>query len=221
MGLGKLEITSPVVILGEGAGDRAFFQLLCDRRGIQNVQCIEAGGSGKFAEFLKNIRTITGFNRVCRTLIVVADNDDTPDANFNDVRRALKNAKLPQPNAPLTRLTYTTDPLGVAAMMVPFDGTFLRQRGCLETIILEAVQASQPMIANCVPAFGTCVGADTWTNGSHLAKFRLRAILAAFFSHDPNFSLQYAVATDNLFSFTHQTFDPLVAFIRRMQSETP
>lgn len=222
MGLGKLEITSPIVLLGEGAGDQALFKYLCEVHSITDVQCIDAGGSGKYGEFLKNIDAVTGFKKNCRTLIVSADNDDSMDANFGDVRKALKSAKLPVPNEPLKRLEHTNRDLGVAVMMVPFDEKFQRRRGCLETLLLEALQTSQPVFSGCVPAFEICVGANIWANGSHRDKFRLRAILAALFSHDPNFSLQYAVEPKHrAIPLDHPCFSPIVAFIQQMQAETP
>ena len=57
--------------------------------------------------------------------------------------------------------------------------------------------------------------ADGWANGSHVDKFRLRALLAASFPSNPNFGLQYALdPAHDVIPLTHGSFDHIVAFLR-------
>ena len=190
----NIEITKQYVIVCEGAGDAAFFTHLCAVHEIEGFQCLDAGGETKFEQYVKDLRTITGFNRTCKLLLVVGDNDDKANAKFDNIRKALKKAKVPAPDNPFDVLKWTTDELRVAIMMLPFDNDRKSVKGCLETILLVSAIAKNQALANCVTPFEICVGANVWPSSSHADKFRLRALLAAIFRDDPNFGLQYALA---------------------------
>lgn len=212
-------ISQEFLIVGEGSGDRAFFEHLCTVHNIQGVQALDAGGTGKLEQFLKDLPSRTGF-RKCKLLLVVGDNDDTPDDSFKKIRIAVKKAKLPVPDNPLQLIKWTTEDLRVAIMMLPFDGNNNSIKGCLETLLLQPAFQKNPQIAACIPAFGTCVGADGWTNGSHVDKFRLRALLAATFPHDPNFGLQYALnPAHGVIPLAHASLDRIVAYLRGLPAQ--
>ncbi|MFZ1919189.1 MAG: DUF3226 domain-containing protein [Terriglobales bacterium] len=215
------EITEEFLIVGEGAGDQAFFRHLCDVHGIGPVQVLDAGGTGKLEEFLKSLPTRTGF-RKCKMLVVVGDNDDAPDERFKQIRIFLKRAKvLPVPENPF-QVKYTTGDLKLVVIMLPFDDARNRTRGCLETLLIPSAFEHLPEIAKCIPAFGECIGVGRWPNGSHVDKFRLRALLAAAFPDNPNFGLQYALHPDrNVIPLDHQCFGPIVEFIRGLLPPVP
>jgi len=216
----RVHITQQFVIIGEGAGDAAFFSHLCAVHSIGGFQCLDSGGSGNFEQYIKDIRTISGFNINCKLLLVVGDNDDNAKENFRRVRLALKRAKVPAPDNPLEVLKWTTDDLRVAIMMLPFDNNLNSTRGCLETLLLESARAKNPAIAGCVPAFEACVGANTWANGSHVDKFRLRALLASKFQDDPNFGLQFALNPKyDVIPLTHDAFNGIVDYLRALPAK--
>jgi uncharacterized protein DUF3226 len=220
------EITRQFVIVGEGAGDAMFFNHLCTVNSIAGYQCLDAGGTGKFEQYLKDLPALSGFRRHCKVLVIVGDNDDSPDDKLKEVRLAVKRASthlgrlsppfvLPVPENSFQIAKYTTSDLRVVIMMLPFDAHENRTKGCLETLLLESAAAKNPAIAACVPAFGTCIGVQGWANGSHVDKFKLRAILAAKFPQDPNFALQYALdPAHDVIPLNHAAFDPIVDFLK-------
>lgn len=211
----RTEITEPNVIVGEGAGDAAFFKYLCQVRNIAGFQCLDAGGESKFEDYLKDLPSATGFKAKCKLLLVVGDNDDKTDAAFKRVRLAVKKADLPVPDNPQQIMKWTTDSLRVGILMIPFDDAGSSTKGCLETVLLESAFDKNQEIAKCIPAFGKCVGADEWANGSHVDKFKLRSLLAAAFRHDPNFGLQYALnPKHDVIPLEHRSFDKIVSFLR-------
>ena len=214
-----LAITKPVIIVGEGAGDAAFFQHLCALNQISNVQTVDARGTGKVEAFLKDLSSLTGF-RDCKLIVLVGDNDNAPDDNFNDMRGRLKRAKLPFPNNPLEMTHYTNSDVQSTIMMLPFDDLGNRKRGCLETLLIESAFAKLPTIADCIPDFGKCIGVGDWSQVSHVDKFRLRAFLSAAFPDDPNFALQWALdPAHNVIPLNHSCFEPIVNFLRRVIGE--
>jgi hypothetical protein len=211
----KIEITEQIVIVGEGAGDAAFFTYLCQVHKIGGFQCLQAGGEAKFEQFLKDLRTITGFKTKCKVLIVVGDNDDKTDAAFKRVRLAVKRANLPVPDKPQQIMKWTTNDLRVGIVMIPFNTAGDSVKGCLETLLLEAAFERNERVAKCIPSFEKCIGADNWPNGSHNAKFKLRALLAAVFPDDPNFGLQYALKPAcGVIPLEHKSFAGIVSFLR-------
>jgi hypothetical protein len=222
------EITQQFVIVGEGAGDAMFFNHLCAVHAIPGFQCLDAGGTGNFEQYLKDLPALTGFLKNCKILVIVGDNDDTPDDRFKEIRLAVKRASthlgrrspsivLPVPDNPFQIVKYTTSDLRVVIAMLPFDANENRTKGCLETLLLQSASAKNPGIAACVPAFGTCIGVEGWPNGSHVDKFKLRAILAAAFPHDPNFGLQYALnPAHDVIPLTHIALDPIVRFLKAL-----
>jgi hypothetical protein len=219
----RVQITQERVIVGEGAGDAAFFTHLCAVNNIQGFQCLDAGGRDKFEQYLKDLNTITGFTAKCRLLLVVGDNDDDNVADsFKRVRLAVKRAKLPVPDTAQQVMKWTTNDLKVAIAMIPFNEAGQAVRGCLETLLLPAAFERNGLIAHCIPAFGECVGANGWANGSHADKFKLRALLAAVFRADPNFGLQYALnPVHNVIPLDHQSFAGIVALLRDLPAIVP
>jgi hypothetical protein len=211
------EITQNFVIVGEGAGDAAFFTHLCSEHAIPGFQCLDAGGSGKFEQYLKDLPALSGFRKNCRLLVVVGDNEDAPEKSFIRIRSALKKAKLPAPNNPLEVLKHTTDDLRVVVIMLPLTDKGESSKGCLETVLLEGTFEHNPDIAKCIPDFGACIGVGKWANTAHSDKFRLRALLAAAFPDNPNFGLQYALNPEHgVIPLKHKSLEPIVEFLRSL-----
>jgi hypothetical protein len=211
----RVEITEANVIVGEGAGDAAFFAYLCQVHSILGFQFLDAGGESKFEQYLKDLPAMTGFKTKCKVLVVVGDNDDKIEAAFKRVRLAVKRAALPVPDKAQQIMKWTTQDLRVGIVMIPFNDVGESIKGCLETLLLASAFEHNEQIAKCIPEFGKCVGSESWTNGSHIDKFKLRALLAAAFPDDPNFGLQYALKPEHgVIPLDHRSFAGVVDFLR-------
>jgi len=207
-------ITNDYLIVGEGQGDSAFVKNLCDVRGVDlsNFQIEEAGGTGKFESYIGGLKLRPHFDRV-KGLLIVGDNDDSPDENFGNIQNHLKKGKLPRPTQRLQVARHAADSVAVAVMMLPYTIAGGATRGSLETLLLKSVNDSYPVIGACVDAYRRCIPPGGRTNNEE-DKFRLRCFLAALWVHEPNISLQYAVSpSKHLINLNHECFNEVAAFL--------
>lgn len=207
-------ITSDFLIVGEGKGDAAFVRHLCEARGIDitNFQIEEAGGSGNFEAYVRGLSFRRSFDRA-EGLLVVGDNDDSPDANFNQIRNYLKKAKLPCPNQRLQVARNGPQGVAVVVMMLPYTVAAGPTRGSLDTLLLTSVDDNNAAIGACINAYRACIPGDRKKNEED--KFRLRCFLAALYPEDPNISLQYALLPSrNLIDLNHVCFNEISDFLR-------
>jgi len=201
------EITEDFLIVGEGEGDSAFFRHLLANRGIAGFQAEDAGGSGNFRNHLQGLNIRSGINRL-RALIVVGDNEETPDDCFKRIRSHLKKADLPVPNNPLELAPRTTG-FPVAVMMIPFD----KARGALESLLLKAATDHLVVPARCVGNYCQCINTSTWPKTAS-DKMRLRCMIAAAWPEDPNIGLQWALSPDRkLIPLNHPCFDEVAQWL--------
>jgi hypothetical protein len=204
-------IENDFLIVGEGDGDSAFFNYLNADRNLTGFQCEHAGGNTGFEDYFKALVGRKGYHRL-RGLIAVGDNDQTPDDSFKEIRKQLKNAKLPPPDTPQTIVKRNGAP-AVAILMLPLPVNGGSSHGCLETVLLEAAIAHNPVISACVLTYCTCTGANAWPK-SAADKLKLRALLSAASPSDPNIGLQYALKpTKNLIPMNHAAFTSIADFI--------
>lgn len=203
------------LILGEGKGDAAFVRHLCEVRGIDivNFQIEDAGGSGNFEDYIGGLRFRPNFDGA-KGLLVIGDNDDSPEENFNQIRNHLKKGKLPYANQPLQLARHRPDGLAVAVMMLPYTIANGPTRGSLDTLLLTSVDQHNAEIGACIDGYRKCIAAGSRTKNEE-DKFRLRCFLAALSVHDPNISLQYAVSPSRrLVDLNHPCFNEIEGFLR-------
>ena len=204
-------ITKRFLIVGEGAGDAAFFTHLCEVRNIEGFQIEDAGGNTNFQRYLEGLPGRTGFDEL-EAALIVSDNDETPDDSWKEVRRQLKKADLPYPDNPLRVARRSTNSVAILVMMIPFVGNTV-SRGCLETLLLESAGNHLPEAKLCVDSLCSCIDTSKWSQTS-LDKMRLRCILASAWSSDPNVGLQWALKPDkSLIPLTFQCFDEIAAIL--------
>ena len=207
------KITHDFLIAGEGSGDQALFVHLCAANGIANYQFENFGGIGNLESWLSGLPGLSGYGHL-RLIVVVADNDDRPADRFTEVRKAIKKAKLPTPQAAFELRKEANKP-AMLVVMLPFTPPATPRRGCLETLLLESASAHLPQYMPCVDQFCTCVNSQAWVQRSHIDKLRLRVLLSGASEDDPNLGLQYALNPVNgLIPLNHGSFDALVALLR-------
>jgi hypothetical protein len=198
-------------LVGEGKGDSAFFQHLCDVRGVTGFQIEQSGGTGHFQSYLSGLVSRTNFDRL-KALLVVGDNDETPTDSFNQIRSYLKKAKLPVPSEAFKVKRNHPEELAVVVLMIPFTKAGGATRGCLETVLLPAIEAHRPAVKACVDSYQTCLAAN-WTKNK-TDKFRVRCSIAAMWPADPNFGLQFALEpARDMIPLTHPAFNEVVEFL--------
>jgi hypothetical protein len=208
-------ITRDFLVVGEGQGDAAFVRHLCAVRGIDtdNFQIEDAGGTGKFEAYIGGLRFRPNFDRT-KGLLIVGDNDDSPDDNFGNIQNYLKKGKLPRPAHRLQVARHTADGLAVVVMMLPYTIAGGATRGSLETLLLRSVNDGNPVIAGCVDVYRGCIPAAGRTKNQD-DKFRLRCFLTALWVDDPNISLQYAISpAKHLIDLSHESFNEVAAFLQ-------
>jgi hypothetical protein len=197
------------MVVGEGDGDAFFIRNLCEARGIGGIQVEDARGNAKFPEFLRGLRDSTDFGRL-KGLLIVSDNDDKPDDSYKRIRGHLKDTRFPYAEAPLR--PARRDGITVVVMMLPFTATGGPTRGCLETVLLQAVEPANVEVARCIDVHRECIAGARTRNQED--KFRMRSFIAALYKEDPNLSISFATSRDRgLVDLGHQCCNEIVDFL--------
>lgn len=215
------DISKTILIVGEGAGDAALIQYLCEDRGIDGFQIEDARGNSKFQDFIGGLVGRKGIQNL-RALIIVADSENGAQNSFEDIRKQMKAAQVPYPHNPYT---FARQPnLGSYAtyvLMIPFSSgpPITATTGALETLLLPSAEQHLGNASRCLDAWCECVQMNPWSK-VHRDKARLRSLLAAAHPEDPNISLQWALSPrKNLIPLGHQSFDPLAALLRSLPQQ--
>jgi hypothetical protein len=205
----KIEITGDRLIVGEGESDAAFLKLLCESRGIIGFEIRAASGNMSFKPFLTAVKGIAGSR--LRSVILVADNDETPDESFRSVRNQIPD-EWAHPNNPLEKAQRPGTPRIVVAM-VPFPTIGASSHGCLESMLLQAAEPTLPQQTACLNAYCDCIGVDNW-NRTARDKMRLRCLMSASYPDDPNAGTPYSLKPDRgLIPLSHVYFDELAGLL--------
>jgi hypothetical protein len=163
---------------------------------------------------LKGLQARTGFNRL-KGLLIIADNDETPDDSFKNVQRQIEKAKLPRPLTPLQKAIRTNFPCAVVVLMLPYPNVGADSHGCLETLLLPAAERNLPNQQACVRIYRECVvGCGGQWSKTASSKMHLRCLLSASCPEDPNISLRHALRPErNLIPLTDPIFDPVASIL--------
>jgi hypothetical protein len=179
--------TSPYQILCEGDGDEGFLKALRAAHNLPDFEITCVAADGGFREKLESFE-IPVDRGIVRKILVVADNDATPDRTFRMRQKDIRRCRVyPVPERP--RQVRHSDRASMAVVMLPGDN----EAGNLETLLLRAIRASHPEIVQCCEAYCECTlsgQADDWPRGRR-DKMLLRSILSARIKDDPNASLAY------------------------------
>jgi len=207
--------------LCEGNEDAALVRKLIDTaaRGIKafDVSPIndlsDAKGSGGFGESIIGSEPMTNFGAVSE-VVIIADNDDDPDGNFEMVRGQLQKAKengdlqrdWGVPDQPYVR--EAGDP-SVTIWMWPGPG----KHGCLETVLWDIVLKKYKAEANCVETALACTGADQWAT-SKRDKARIRCFMSLYYKKNPALALSLAWRdAPQMFPPQSAEFTPIARFL--------
>ena len=178
------------LILCEGTHDVAFFSRLLDVHGISNYRIAapqDPGGVPGFGRALRAIATSSEYNLVERILIV-ADNDENPKAQFRKVRDEIQNSGHRYGIPDRSRLlTKSDDGLpSVEILMLPKNS----EPGCLETLLLDPIYSQAQQVQPALDKYCGVTGIDSWSP-SKSAKARLRIMVASLNRQNPDLSLAW------------------------------
>jgi len=157
-----------------------FLCTLLKHKAITNceVGCPSRVGWPNVRAYLKGIKALDLVNPVLRGVLVVADSDDKPDAQFLSMSAALDDAEFP---APSKTFSIEGDPLRTAIFIMPREG----QDGTLEHILLEAVLAEKPQLQECLDDFLGCTGTAAHGSENQKAKMRMSSLVSALCIDNP------------------------------------
>jgi hypothetical protein len=218
------EFTETRIIIGEGYEDAIFAsqiirtpaRLLPHFDVWANEDLGKIGGNSGFrksaaaADIKRNFPLVTD-------VVILADNDEDPQASFasvcSQIRNAKQNGQLKRnwaiPTAPATK--QAGDP-SVSVWMFPAPG----QAGCLETLLWTAIQNQRGNTANvaCVEAALRCTGANQWPK-SKQDKARVRAFLSLVCRDNPSATFNNLWRDfPDLIPMNQAAFTPVADFLR-------
>lgn len=182
---------------------------------MQCCQIEDAGGDSKFGAYLAGLKGRKGFHQL-RKVVIVAHNDDRPERSFKRIRKQLKNAELPYSESPFKwAIRNQSDSLDTYVIMIPFSN-LTPECGSLETLLMPAAMSTLAIHVPCLEARCQCTEIARRSK-SHADKARLRVLLAAANSDDPNIGLQFAVSSEkNLIPFSHECFNELSDLLKSL-----
>lgn len=145
-------------------------------------------------------------------MLIVADSDDEPDKNFEEIKKQIKKAGFAPPDNPL-EVKRQSAGMVLVVMMIPINETGFSSKGCLETLLLRAVTHHLPNVHTCAEAYLQCLNTAGWSV-TKIDKMKLRCIVAGFWKDDPNISLGYALKPDKgIIPLNHECFDSVANFL--------
>ncbi len=209
----------PWLILCEGESDRRFFNQLIETRAIPNEFQVRfpsrsptdrTGGRSRFGPWLMAATLNTGWPSI-RAVLIVSDNDDSPNASFEEVRASLAAGDwraIPTAEGQVAKAKNFPD---TVIQMVPSN-----QIGGLEDLCLLAAYSKWQNIEAPLGVYAQAAGVGSW-GATKQSKMKLQSLIAATCQARPDAGFmghwredsQYHVPMD------HDAFDDLADVLLR------
>jgi hypothetical protein len=204
----------PALILYEGEEDKAFLKALLAHSGLTDSFSIHNYCQGKeaFGAILAGLVAARGI-KARKAVILVVDNDGNPLESFQNIRTQIESAGFNVPASPRD-LTNTDNLPAISVLMLPWD----TDAGCLETLLLSAVNPAYFSQLECANCLVDCNHANNWDIPKK-AKLLMRAFLSGVCRVDPNTGLRFAWkegrgTPTNMFDLGSANFDGILAYLR-------
>ncbi len=210
----------PRLLICEGPEDCFFFHRLIETRNLPRFHIWHTGGrkhsrggNAKFGE------AIAGFQisrpktfASLRDIVIVADNDEAPKDNFDNVCRQIDEffGAGSAPSKPLERTTKIKP--AVSVLMIPWASL----NGHLERLCVPSARDADKTIGKDVDTFMALIGAEKWNNDSRFGKAWLRTNLAVRCVVDPFVALGKVFDEDKhhqLIPVNHSSFKDIADFL--------
>jgi hypothetical protein len=228
----KKDFTAPLVFLCEGNADCAFVRAALEHRqrtagfNIRSTVYEDAhgkpcgGGITHVGRALDSFRIFGGFAAVTH-IVVVIDNDDDPQANFDSVRNqvaAIATTAAPHfaiPVTPGVRATIARP--GIDVTVVPLPGVGIQ--GTVESLLLPSAKAANAQVGACLDTFATCAQVQTWALEAQKNKMKIRCLLSAVHANNPEIGLgRVWDEAPHLIPLTHATLTNAVDMVNAQQA---
>jgi hypothetical protein len=211
------QVIGPHVVLGEGERDRSFLDYLCQNRQIAGLTLGYVGGNGGFRKYLDGMFAGQRFSE-CNSILLVSDNDESAADSFKEIKDQLNAIGFPSPSHPL-EIAKKHDYPSIGILMLPHPASANDTRGCLETLLIQAMTSAHPMQAACVDQIAACVGIASWPKKNSQDKFRVRCLVSSVWSDDPMYGLNLCFPPDkNIIPLGHVVFDEIALVLRHFQA---
>jgi hypothetical protein len=172
-----------------------------------------AGGKSRFADALRIFRTVRPKTFASlKDIIIVADNDKTPGANFDDVCSQIETIFGPGTRPTALRQRTTKIKPAVSVLMMPWDNI----NGHLEALCVDSARDAAKGVGTNVDSFLALVGADDWKDAARYSKAWLRSNLAVRCSADPFVALGHVfehAKNHHLIPVNHKSLDQIAKFL--------
>ncbi len=204
-------------MLGEGARDTAFLENLCRNRQIEGLCFACVQGNHRFGTYLSGMYAQPHFEK-CESILLMSDNDESAEQSFALIKRQLKEIDFPVPAYPL-EMAHKQGYPSLAVLMLPYPTPIHDERGCLETLLIPAMESANPTQAACVNQLLNCVGVTAWPKMGSQHKMKVRCLISSVWADDPMHGLQYCFSPDkNLIPLGHHAFDHVALILRHFQA---
>jgi len=201
------------VVLGEGERDRSFLEYLCQNRQITGLAVGYVGGNGGFRKYLDAMYASPRFSE-CNSILLISDSDESPDDSFKNIKDQLDAIRFPSPSRPLEMAKKTAYP-SIGILMLPHPAPPNDGRGCLETLLIQAMVSANPRQGACVDQMSACVGITSWPKKNSQDKFKVRCLVSAVWSDDPMYGLNLCFSPDkHLVPLDHAVFNEVALILQ-------
>lgn len=204
------------VVIGEGDRDKFFVDYLCTDRQITGLTVGWAGGNSGFGQYLLAMSALPKFS-TCESILLMSDNDELEDKCFDLIRNQLKKIDFPIPSRPL-EIARKQDRPAIAVLMQPYPAQGKEENGCLETLLITAMEAAHPVQASCVDEMLSCSGVKSWKRRDARDKARVRCLVSTVYSQDPMHGLHLCFSQDKkLIPLSSPVFDETALVLANFQ----
>jgi len=211
------QVIGPHVVLGEGERDRSFLDYLCKNRQITGLTLGCVGGNGGFGKYLDGMYASPRFGE-CNSILLISDNDESADDSFKEIKNQLNTIGFSSPSRPLEIAKKNGYP-SVGILMLPHPAPVSDARGCLETLLIQAIASAYPQQAACVDQMSACIGIASWSKKNSQDKFKVRCLISALWADDPMYGLNFCFSPDkNLIPLDHTVFNEVALVLRHFQA---
>jgi hypothetical protein len=200
-------------VLGEGDRDVGFLKALCVERGIERLVFDHVKGCSNFGKKLDALSANPRFSQ-CKAILLMGDNDESAGKSYQAIKKQLNVVDFPSPTNPL-EMTRKQGMPAIAVLMLPFPHINGDPSGCLETMLIPAMETANAAQAACVDKLLACVDVASWPKKGSRDKAKVRCLISSVWQDDPMHGLPYCFSpAKNLIPLNHPIFDSVAEVLR-------